>query len=137
VIEKLEHFLLYNVSDDWAPIGEFDGTVEKIAPEDYSRTYVLRIIEELANKGYIEFGSFPGGGRSWEPWTIGTEESIRRVSQGYNQVPGYLSISDNEIGASEVFRAKLTEAGRHRLCELGDPYEKYGDPWADDPYLHA
>ncbi|MBF6167437.1 hypothetical protein IU486_22150 [Streptomyces gardneri] len=137
MIEKLENFLLYHVSDDWAPIGEFDGTVEKIAPKEYSRVYVLGILEELANEGYIQFGSFPGGGRSWEPWTVGTEESISRVAHGYNGVPGYLSIADNEIGGSEVFRAKLTEVGRHRLHELGDPYEKYGDPWADDPYLHA
>jgi hypothetical protein len=137
VIEKLENFLLYNVSDDWAPIGEFDGTIEKIAPDEYSRAYVLRVIEELANEGYIEFGAFPGGGRGWEPWNVDAEESIRRISQGYNGVSGYLSIPDSEIGSSEIFRAKLTESGRRRLQELGDPYENYGDPWADDPYLHA
>ncbi|MEU6831039.1 hypothetical protein ABZ894_20510 [Nocardia beijingensis] len=137
MIEKLENFLLYNVSDDWAPIGEFDGTIEKIAAEEYSRTYVLRVVEELANEGYIEFGAFPGGGRGWEPWNVGTKEAIRRISDGYNGVPGYLSIADSEIGSSEIFRARITESGRRRLRELGDPYENYGDPWADDPYLHA
>ncbi|MGY5309689.1 hypothetical protein [Nocardia gipuzkoensis] len=137
MIEKLENFLLYNVSDDWAAIGEFDGTVEKIAPEEYSRAYVLAILRELADKGYIDFGAFPGGGRSWEAWAVGAEEAIRRVSHGYNGVPGYLGIRDDEIGSNEVFRAKLTEDGRRRLQQLGDPYENYGDPWADDPYLHA
>ncbi len=96
MIEKLENFLLYNVSDDWAAIGEFGGTVEKIAPEEYSRAYVLAILRELADKGYIEFGAFPGGGRSWEVWTVGTEEAIRRVSHGYNGVPGYLGIRDDD-----------------------------------------
>ncbi|MEU1998354.1 hypothetical protein ABZ511_28285 [Nocardia gamkensis] len=137
MIEKLENFLLYNVSDDSAPIGEFDGTIEKITPGEYSRAYVLRVIEELANERYIEFGSFPGGGRGWEPWHVGVEESISRISHGYNGVPGYLSIPDSEIGSNEIFRAKLTESGRRRLQELGDPYDNYGDPWADDPYLHA
>ncbi|MGQ4617306.1 hypothetical protein [Nocardia sp. R7R-8] len=137
MIEKLENFLLYNISDDWAPIGEFDGTIEKIVPEEYSRAHVIGIIRELSNKGYIQLGAFPGDGRSWEPWTVGTEESIDRISYGHNNVPGYLNIPDSEIGSNEVFRAKITEKGRQRLQELGDPYEKYGDPWADDPYLHA
>ncbi|MFI9633193.1 hypothetical protein ACIHAX_10915 [Nocardia sp. NPDC051929] len=91
----------------------------------------------MANDGYIEFGAFPGGGEGWEPWKVGIEESIRRISDGYNGVPGYLSIADDEIGSSEIFRAKITESGRRRLQELGDPYENYGDPWADDPYLRA
>ncbi|WP_174188012.1 hypothetical protein [Nocardia barduliensis] len=137
MIEKLENFLLCNVSDDWAPIGEFDGTIEKIAAEEYSRTYVLDVIRELANEGHIEFGAFPGGGKGWEPWNVGIEEAIRQISDGYDGVPGYLRIPDDEIGSSEIFRAKITESGRRRLRELGDPYENYGDPWADDPYLHA
>ncbi|MFF7942006.1 hypothetical protein ACFZC5_20020 [Nocardia gamkensis] len=137
MIKKLENFLLYNVLGDWATLGEFDGTIEKIAAEEYSRACILDVIEELGNKGYIEFGAFPGGGKGWQPWNVGTEEAIRRISEGYNGVPGYLSIADSAIGSTEIFRARITESGRRRLWELGDPYENYGDPWADDPYLHA
>ncbi|MEU6831029.1 hypothetical protein ABZ894_20460 [Nocardia beijingensis] len=63
MIEKLESFLLHSVSDDWSPIGEFDGTIERVAAEEYSRAYVLGVVEKLANERYIEFGAFPGGGR--------------------------------------------------------------------------
>ncbi|MEU1547961.1 hypothetical protein [Nocardia sp. NPDC005745] len=76
MIEKLENFLLYNVSDDWAPIGEFDGTIEKIAAEEYSRTYVLDVIRELANEGHIEFGAF----FSWGWQGVGTLECWYRGS---------------------------------------------------------
>ncbi|WP_157172651.1 hypothetical protein [Nocardia exalbida] len=62
--------------------------------------------------------------------------SNRLISDGYNRMPE-LSIADSEIGSTEIFRARMTESGRRRLGELGDPYENYGDPWADDPYLHA
>lgn len=137
MMDKLEGFLLYNVSDDWAPIGEFDGTVERVAPEEYSRTNVLGVIKFLADEGYILLGAFPGGGRGWEPWDVSSEEAIHRIAHGYDDIPGYLEISDDEIGSSEVFRAAITDSGRNRLQELGDPYEKYGDPWEDDPYLRS
>ncbi|MEV6322659.1 hypothetical protein AB0M45_15920 [Nocardia sp. NPDC051787] len=131
--EKLEHFLLYELSDDWAAIATFDGMVAKITPENYSRANVLDIIRELAIKGYIRFGAFPGGGRSWESWDVPIDEALQRVAHGYNNVSGYLDIPESEIGSNEVFRADLVERGEQRLVELGNPYDKYGDPWADTP----
>ncbi|MGQ4599532.1 hypothetical protein [Nocardia sp. R6R-6] len=131
--EKLEHFLLHELSDDWTPIGTFDGMVAKIVPASYSRGFVLDVIRELATKGYIRFGAFPGRGRSWEPWYVTIDEALQRVAHGHNHIVGYLDISENEIGSNEVFRADLVERGEQRLAELGNPYEKYGDPWADTP----
>lgn len=127
--EKLEHFLLYELSDDWAAIAAFDGMFARIAPDEYSRQAVLDLIREFAEKNYIRFGAFPGGGRSWEPWTVSIDEAIDRIAHGYNGVPGYLQIDDDAIGSNEVFRADLIEDGERRLRELGNPYEKYGDPW--------
>lgn len=131
--EKLEHFLLYELTDDWAPIGTFDGMVAAITPENYSRETVLETIRELASKGYIRFGAFPGGGRSREPWNVSIDESIGRIAHGYNGIRGYLDISDDEIGSNEVFRADLIERGERRASELGNPYERYGDPWTGKP----
>ncbi|WP_431941721.1 hypothetical protein [Nocardia grenadensis] len=127
--EKLEHFLLYELSDDWAPIATFDGMVARITPDHYSRENVLGILRELATRGFIRFGAFPGENQTWEPWDASIEESIHRIAYGYNDVPGYLKISDEEIGSNEVFRADLLDAGEERLAQLGNPYEKYGDPW--------
>lgn len=135
--EILEHFLLYGISDDWAAVGEFHGTVEKLQPEGFSRHRVLEIIKELTEAGMIRLGAFSGSGRPWQPWDAPIDEAIDRIARGYNGERGYLSISDDEIGSNEVFRAEITEAGRARLRDLGDPYEKYGDPWFDDPYLNA
>ncbi|MGQ4617311.1 hypothetical protein [Nocardia sp. R7R-8] len=135
--EKLENYLLYYVDDDWAPISEFDTTVRKIDPENYSREFVLKVIREVAAKGYIEFGAFPGGGRSWEPWNVSIDEAMSRIAHGYNEETGYLDITYDGIGTNEVFRANITDAGRLRLHKLGDPYKKYGDPWAGDPFIHA
>ncbi|QLY32431.1 hypothetical protein H0264_09340 [Nocardia huaxiensis] len=131
--EKLENFLLHELSDDWVPIATFDGFVARIAPERYSREGVIDVIRELADKGYIRFGAFPGGGRSWEPWDVSIEEAIQRISFGYKDIPGYLTVSDDEIGSNEVFRADLLPPGERRLADLGHPYEKYGDPWQDTP----
>ncbi|NEW40203.1 hypothetical protein GV792_17320 [Nocardia cyriacigeorgica] len=135
--EKLENFLLYGISDDWAAIGEFHGTAEKLDRVNFSRQRVLEIVEELAEAGLIRLGAFPGNGRSWEPWDASIDEAIHRIAYGYNGQRGYLSIADEEIGSNEVFRAEITDAGVRRLRELGDPYEKYGDPWSDDPFLRA
>lgn len=135
--KKLENFLLHAISDDWAAIAEFDADVEKISPENYSRDHVLQVIREMAEKGYIRLGAFPGQGRTWEPWNTPIDEAIHRIAYGYNHIPGYLEISEDEIGSNEVFRAAITEKGRRRLAELGDPYQNYGDPWSDDPYLRA
>ncbi|MGV9677345.1 hypothetical protein ACWDSJ_18895 [Nocardia sp. NPDC003482] len=133
----MEHFLLFGVSDDWAPLAEFEKAVRRFYPERYSREFVLRIIRRFAEEGYIRLGAFPGGGRSWEPWDVSIDEGMRRIALGYNGIPGYLGIPEEEIGSSEVFRAEITEFGRKRLDSLGNPYEKYGDPWHDDPYLTA
>ncbi|GGN84381.1 hypothetical protein [Nocardia rhizosphaerihabitans] len=134
---KLENFLLYAIDDDWAPIAEFDADVRKIEPGEYSRPRVLEIIREFATRGYIGLGSFPGQGRSWEPWNVSVDDAVRRIAFGYNNCAGYLEIPDDEIGSNEVFRAEITSEGRKRLQELGDPYAQYGDPWADDPLLRA
>ncbi|MFE3446715.1 hypothetical protein ACFXNW_27110 [Nocardia sp. NPDC059180] len=131
--EKLEHFILYELSDDWAAIAAFDGMFARIAPESYSRYAVLDLIRSLAASRFIRFGSFPGGGRSWEPWGVSIDEAIDRIAHGYNGVRGYLDITDDEIGSNEIFRAELIEDGEERLAELGNPYEKYGDPWRGTP----
>ncbi|MFD0363892.1 hypothetical protein ACFQZZ_20775 [Nocardia sp. GCM10030253] len=135
--EKLENFLLYGISDDWAAVAEFDGNVKKISPEIYSRSKVLEIIREIAERGYIQLGAFPGGGRSWEPWDVSIDVAMDRIAHGYNGVAGYMSVPEDDIGSNEVFRAAITDGGRERLRELGDPYEKYGDPWSDDPLLRV
>lgn len=133
----LENFLLYGISDDWAPLSEFEKNMKALTPSTYSRKAVLDTIHELLAKGYIRAGAFPGGGRPWEPWTVSAEEAVRRVAHGFNGVPGYLHISQEQTGSSEVFRAEITERGLARLRALGDPYENYGDPWYDDPALNA
>lgn len=46
--------------DMWAPIATFDGMVARITPDHYSRENVLAVLRELATKGYIRFGAFPG-----------------------------------------------------------------------------
>lgn len=133
----MEHFLLFGISDDWAPLAEFEKAVRRFYPERYSREFVLDVIRNFAEAGYIRLGAFPGGGKSWEPWNVSTAEGIRRIADGFNNVPGYLTIPEAEIGSSEVFRAEITESGKKMLESLGDPYEKYGDPWHDDPDLTA
>lgn len=133
----LENFLLYGISDDWAPLAEFEMKVRKLTPKEYSRESVLDVIRQLLESGYIRAGAFAGGGRSWEPWEVSVDEAIQRIAHGFNGVPGYLDIAEKEIGTNEVFRAELTESGRTRLEELGDPYDNYGDPWYDDPALNA
>ncbi|WP_249358748.1 hypothetical protein [Nocardia cyriacigeorgica] len=105
----------------------------RIAHEEYSRQAILDLIQEFAEKNYIRFGAFPGGGRLWEPWTVSIDEAIDRIAHGYNGVPGYLQIDYDAIGSNEVFRADLIEGGERRLSELGNPYEKYGDPWRGTP----
>ncbi|MBU3060133.1 hypothetical protein KO481_01145 [Nocardia sp. NEAU-G5] len=112
---------------------KYPGMVAQITPESYSRAHVLDVIRELADRGYIRFGAFPGGGRPWEPWDVSNDESLQRIARGYNSVDGYLDIPSNQIGSNEVFRADLLERGEQRLTELGNPYEKYGDPWTDTP----
>lgn len=133
----MEHFLLHGISDDWAPLSEFEKAVRRFYPESYSREFVLKVVRHFAESGHIRLGAFPGGGRSWEPWKVPIDEGIHRIANGYNDVPGYLKIPDDQIGSNEVFRAEITESGRKRLESLGNPYDKYGDPWHDDTYLTA
>ncbi|WP_306365683.1 hypothetical protein [Nocardia sp. CC227C] len=127
--EKVEHFLLYELTDDWMPIGAFDAIISTVSPEAYSRMRVLEAIRELAEREFIRFGAFPGGGRTWEPWDVSLDEAIDRIAYGYNNVPGYLAVPYCEISSNEVFRADLLEKGERRLVELGNPYDRYGDPW--------
>ncbi|MBO0799935.1 MAG: hypothetical protein J2P31_14035, partial [Blastocatellia bacterium] len=106
-------------------------------PERYTRKYVLDVVRYFVEAGYVRLGAFPGGGRLWEPWNVSTDEEIERIAYGYNNIPGYLEIPEDKIGSTEVFRAEITDRGRQRLESLGNPYDKYGDPWHDDPYLTA
>lgn len=133
----LENFLLYAISDDWAPLAEFDHTIKTLTPHQYSREFVMDIIKEMADKQLIELGSFPGGNHSWEPWDTPVEQGITRIWHGDTAHPGYQNIPDADIATCEIFRAHITPSGRERLAALGDPYENYGDPWYNDPYLKA
>ncbi|WP_305779796.1 hypothetical protein [Nocardia nova] len=133
----MEHFLLFGISDDLAPVAEFERSVWRFCPDRYSRDFVLDVIRQFTESGYIRLGAFPGGGKLWEPWDVSIDEGIHRVATGYNNVSGYLEIREDQIGSSEIFRAEITDQGRKRLELLGNPYEKYGDPWHDDPYLTA
>ena len=130
--QQLEHFLLYAINDDWAAIAEFDADVRQITPTEYSRTAVLDVIRDLASCGYIRLGAFPGNGQSWAAWDVPLSEAIDRIALGYNGAVGYLDLTEDAIGSNEVFRAEITDKGRQRLAELGDPYTIYSDPWATD-----
>ncbi|MFC3965794.1 hypothetical protein [Nocardia jiangsuensis] len=135
--EKTENFLLYAIADDWTPLNDFDVLVARLEPDNYSRAYVLDVMRDLGERGLIRFGSFTAPVRPWTAWDVPVAESIARVANGYNGEPGYLQIADGEIYVNEVLRAEITEAGLARLRQLGDPYDKYGDPWIDDPYSRA
>lgn len=133
-----ENFLLYAISDDWTQLGEFVEHARKFAPEQYTREYVLDLIRELVLGGYIEIGNIsPGSNPPWRPWDVSVDEAIHRIARGCNGITGLLEMPESDLGPNELFRARLTALGRARLAELGDPYENYGDPWFDDPYLNA
>ncbi|TLF82573.1 hypothetical protein [Nocardia cyriacigeorgica] len=133
-----ENFLLYSISDDWAQLGQFVEHARKFAPEQYTREYVLDLIRELVLRGYIEIGNIsPESDPPWRPWDVPVDEAIQRIAHGRNGITGLLEMPEADLGPNELFRARLTALGRARLAELGDPYEKYGDPWFDDPYLNA
>ncbi|UGT64186.1 hypothetical protein [Nocardia asteroides] len=70
---KSEHFLLHAMADDRMPITDFDGYVEGLQPEAYSRPSVLHLIRELAESGYLRSGAFGGPGTSWQPWKASLE----------------------------------------------------------------
>lgn len=132
-----ENFLLYAISDDWAQLGEFVEHARKFAPAEYSRQYVLELVREFIERGYIEIGNIADGNPPWVPWNVSVDETMRRIANGYRGVAGLLTMPESELGPNELFRAQLTDRGEARLAEMGDPYEKYGDPWFDDPYLNA
>ncbi|MFC8046874.1 hypothetical protein [Nocardia sp. NPDC057353] len=135
--EKAENFLLHAISDDWTPLSEFDVILSTLQPEDYSRAFVLDAIRQFGERGWIRFGSFTGPGNAWTPWDISVQQAISRVADGYEGRVGYLHMDPVEVDRSEILRAEITEAGLERLRQLGDPYDNYGDPWADDPLSRA
>ncbi len=52
VIDKrLEHFLLYDMSGDWMPVGAFASLIRRITPSSYSRHRLLEVISEKAVAG--------------------------------------------------------------------------------------
>ncbi|MFC8530212.1 hypothetical protein [Nocardia sp. NPDC057227] len=132
---KSENSLLHAISDDWTPLGEFDVALSTLEPEHYSRAFVLDAIRHIGDRGWIRFGSFTGNG--WEPWDIPVERAVARIADGYEGRVGYLRMDPIEVGRSEILRAEITEAGLERLRQLRDPYDLYGDPWADDPLSRA
>lgn len=134
---RLEHFLLYELSDDWMPLGSFVALTERITPDDCSSGRVLAIIRDLAERGLLRLGGWPGDGRPWEPWDVSLDEAMDRIAHGFNGEVGYLEASPRQAATTEVFRAEITALGETRLRELGDPYELYGDPWWDDPNMRA
>ncbi|PPJ31706.1 hypothetical protein C5E45_22870 [Nocardia nova] len=98
----MEHFLLYGVSDDWAPVSEFEKAVRRFDSEHFSREFVLEVVRHFAESGYIRLGAFPGGGKSWEPWNVSIDEGIERIANGYNDVTGYLHIPDDQIRSDRI-----------------------------------
>ncbi|WP_067656000.1 hypothetical protein [Nocardia harenae] len=132
--KKSEHFLLYTISDDWTPLNDFHVVLEKLEPERFDRVFVLDAMRRPGDRGFIRVGSFTAPIRPWTPWELSVEDSISRVAHGFDDHVGYLNLDDAEIYRSEILRAEITAAGRELLRELGDPYDIYGDPWADDPW---
>lgn len=101
-----ENFLLYAISDDWAQLGEFVEQAQKFAPREYSRQYVLELIREFVERGYIEIGNLSPGTPPWAPWGVSVEETVQRIAHGYNGVPGLLDVPESDLGSSELFRSR-------------------------------
>ncbi len=51
----MEHFLLHGISDDWAPLSEFEKAVRRFYPESYSREFVLKVVRYFAESGHIPY----------------------------------------------------------------------------------
>ncbi|MGN7133756.1 hypothetical protein ACTHQY_10815 [Rhodococcoides corynebacterioides] len=134
---RLEHFLLYELDDDWMPLGPFVGTVRQIDPENCSTERVAAIIEEFIRNQWMIPGSWSTETGTWEPWHVNVEEAMARIAEGYEGEAGYIGADEEELATTEVFRGEITEVGRRRLDDLGSPYEKYGDPWESNPSLKA
>ncbi|WP_072804147.1 hypothetical protein [Rhodococcoides yunnanense] len=131
--ERLEHFLLFEMEDDWMSLGEFDYYIRSISPDEYSRGMILEVISRLAAVGYLRFGGWSVESGTWKPWDVSNDVAMERIAHGYLGEPGALSSTDGELSLTEVFRADITAAGIVRVAELGDPYEIYGNPWWSDP----
>lgn len=54
--KRLEHFLLFEMADDWMSVGEFDYFIRSISPDGYARNKLLSTIGGLAESGYLRFG---------------------------------------------------------------------------------
>ncbi|RRQ27396.1 hypothetical protein DK926_12960 [Rhodococcus sp. Eu-32] len=136
---RLEHFLLYEMSDDWMPVGAFASLIRRITPDAYSRRQILDVISEIAARGHLRFGGWAmETSKTWEPWAVPHDVAMSRIANGFKGSVGVLNATDKELATTEVFRADLTDAGFARLSELGgDPYEIYGDPWEGDPLMAA
>ena len=127
--QRLEHFLLYELDDDWMPLAAFVGTVRQVTPQDCSIERVAAIIEDFIRKQWMTPGGWSKDTGTWEPWCVPVEEAMARIAEGYDGLAGYVGANEEELATTEVFRGEITEVGRRRLDELGSPYEKYGDPW--------
>ncbi|GGF98870.1 hypothetical protein GCM10007304_11020 [Rhodococcoides trifolii] len=134
---RLEHFLLYELDDDWMPLGSFVGIARRVSPDDCSLDRVAEVIEEFARRGLMTIGGWSTDTRTWERWTISLPEAMQRIADGDGLNVGYRSATEQQLGLTEVFRGEITTAGKLLLAELGSPYEKYGDPWAGEGILAA
>ncbi|WP_072804146.1 hypothetical protein [Rhodococcoides yunnanense] len=136
--ERLEHFLLFEMSDDWMPVGSFASLIRRITPASYTRARILEVIAEIAARGYLRFGGWAmESTRTWAPWEVSDDIAISRIANGFEGSLGVLNATDDELADSEVFRADITDAGLARVAELGNPYEVYGDPWEGDRLMAA
>lgn len=131
--ERLQHFLLFEMDDDWLSLGEFAYFIRRISPAGYTRRKILDVISELAQSGYLRFGGWSMASKTWAPWEVSEEVAMDRITNGYPGEPGVLDATDEELSNTEIFRADITDKGLARLAELGNPYEKYGNPWESDP----
>ncbi|GGF98874.1 hypothetical protein GCM10007304_11030 [Rhodococcoides trifolii] len=134
---RLEHFLLYELDDDWMPFKPFVGTARRVTPHDSSLDRVAEIIEEFARRGLMTIGGWSTVTRTWEPWTVPLSEAMHRIANGHDGEVGYRNATEDQLGSMEVFRGEITQDGKDLLSTLGSPYEKYGDPWEGDRYLSA
>ncbi|GGF98866.1 hypothetical protein GCM10007304_11010 [Rhodococcoides trifolii] len=138
MIEKrLEHFLLYELDDDWTSLGQFVGVTRRVSPAQSSLDRVGEIIEEFARCGLMTIGGWSTETGTWEPWNVPLSEAMDRIANGYDGEVGYRNATERQLGSTEVFRGEITAEGRTLLAELGSPYEKYGDPWAGEGMLAA
>lgn len=74
----------------------------------------------------MTFGALADNDIGWEEWKVDTDESMRRIAEGYGANSGYLAAAqDLDLMGCEVLRANITEKGERRLAEL----EAQGMTW--------